>query len=140
MPSHRLTDEKSRELIEIAERWGEIAADQAYGPEGPGLDVDLAGLEEIAVTLQQALLKGFCAATTRRQAERLPETLPCPECGQECVVEQPEEQSGGPERPGGKRSSRLMRLRGGPFELAEPRCYCRSCRRSFFPSADGAED
>jgi hypothetical protein len=78
MPSHRLTDEKRRDLVEFAKGWGKIAADNAYGPEGPGLDVDLAGLEEIAVELQQALLSGFCEATTQRQAGRLKETLPCP--------------------------------------------------------------
>jgi hypothetical protein len=33
-----------------------------------------------------------------------------------------------------------MRLRRGAFDLAEPRCSCRTCRRSFFPSADGPAD
>lgn len=126
MPSHRLTDEKRRDLVEFAKGWGRIAADNAYGPEGPGLDVDLAGLEEIAVELQQALLDGFCEATTQRQAGRLPETLPCPDCGRECPAKPPDE----------TKAPRSMNLRGGSFELAEPRCYCRSCRRSFFPSAN----
>ena len=80
MPSHRLTDEKRRELVEFAEGWGKIAVDEAYGPDGPGLDVDLAGLEEIAIELQRALLSGFCASATRRQSGRLSQTLPCPEC------------------------------------------------------------
>lgn len=51
MPSHLLTDEKRRDLVEFSKGWGKIAAENAYGPEGPGLDVDLAGLEEIAVEL-----------------------------------------------------------------------------------------
>lgn len=125
MPSHQLTDEKRSELIEFAKGWGRIAADNAYGPEGPGLDVDLAGLEEIAVELQQALLGGFCEATTQRQADRLTESSPCPDCGRECCLERSDEND----------RSRPIRLRGGAFELAEPRCYCRACRRSFFPSA-----
>jgi hypothetical protein len=132
MPSHRLKDEEVRELSALVQGWGKMLAEQAYGAEGPGLDVDLAGMEELAVTMQQALLKGLCEELTRRQAERLPETQPCPDCGRECPVERPDE------RRGGKGSSRPMRLRGGCFELEEPWCYCRHCRRSFFPSADGS--
>jgi hypothetical protein len=130
MPSDRLTEEKRRELVEFALGYGKILAREAYGPQGPGLDVDLAGLEAIAVQMQQALLKGFCEATTTGQAGRLPQAQPCPDCGRECPVESPEEND----------TSRPMQLRGGSFELAEPRCYCRSCRRSFFPSAGGFAD
>jgi hypothetical protein len=130
MPSHRLTEEKRRELVEFASGYGKILAGEAYGPSGPGLDVDLAGLEEIVVALQEALLKGFCEAATTGQASQLPTVQACPECGVECPVELPE----------GNDTSRPMQLRGGSFELAEPRCYCRSCRRSFFPSAAGSAD
>jgi hypothetical protein len=136
MPSHQLKEGKRRELVELAEGWGRIAAGEAYGPDGPGLDVDLAGLEEIAVEMQRALLKGFCEVATQRQARRLPEIQPCPQCGAECQVEQPV----GHSPLDGKERSRPMQLRGGAFDLAEPRCYCRSCRRSFFPSADGVAD
>lgn len=133
MPSHRLTEEKRRELVEFAKGWGKIAADEAYGPDGPGLDVDLAGLEVIAVELQRAVLAGFCEETTRRQGGRLPETLPCPSCGEECSLTPPDEKTK-------KRGPRSMKLRGGAFRLAEPSYYCRPCRRSFFPSADGVAD
>jgi len=130
MPSFQLTDEKRRELVNLAKGWGIIAADNAYGPQGPGLDVDLAGLEVIAVELQQALLSGFCEATTQRQAGRLSETLPCPDWGRECPAKPPDE----------TKAPRSMTLRGGDFALAEPCCYCRSCRRSFFPAADRVAD
>lgn len=132
MPSHQLKDEKVQELSALAQGWGRILAEEAYGPEGPGLDVDLAGMEELAVTMQQALLKGLCEELTQRQANRLPQTQPCPDCGCECEVERPEE------KPGGREQPRCMQLRSGSFALQEPRCYCRQCRRSFFPSADGA--
>lgn len=132
MPSSRVKDERVRELAAVAEGYGKILAGEAYGPEGPGLDVDLATMEDLAVSMQEALLKGMCEALTRRQANQLPETQPCPECGSECAVEQPDPASDAQWRP--------LRLRGGSFQLAEPRCYCRPCRRSFFPSADGAED
>jgi hypothetical protein len=130
MPSHRLSEEKRRELVEFAKGWGKIAAAEAYGPEGPGLDVDLAGLEEIAVELQQGLLSGFCEETTQRQGDRLTETLPCPNCGQECS----------PRPPDMRKGPRHMTLRGGSFKLVEPRYMCKACRQSFFPSADRTAD
>jgi len=102
----------------------------------------LATMEDLAVTMQWALLKGMCETLTSKQAERLTETQPCPECGQECDVKRPSEAPS--EQPhndqDAKKKSREMKLRGGTFELAEPSCYCRSCRRSFFPSADRLED
>lgn len=130
MVAHRLSEDKRRELIDFALGYGKILAGEAYGLQGPGLDVDLAGLEDIVTQLQQALLKGFCETVTTRQAQRVAEVLPCPTCGQECAVERPKQND----------TSRAMQLRGGMFELAEPKCYCRSCRRSFFPAADGAAD
>jgi len=130
MPSHQLSEDKRRELRDFALGYGKILARQAYGPQGPGFDVDLAGLEDMAVQLQQALLQGFCETATSDQARGVPEVLPCPTCGQECPVESPQEND----------TTRTMQLRGGAFELAEPQCFCRSCRRSFFPSADGSAD
>lgn len=134
MPSPRVTDEKVQELADLAEGYGKILAGEAYGPQGPGLDVNLATIEELAVTMQQALLKGLCETLTQRQAARLPTAQACPECGSECEVEPPDETADGKSR------SRPMQLRGGVFDLEEPRCYCRQCRRSFFPSADDFAD
>ncbi len=126
MASHQLSEQKLVELAELVEGWGKIVAHEAYGEAGPSLDVDLAGIEEIAVRVTQALVKGTCEELTRQQARRVPTTLPCPDCGRECDV-QPAEAANGKTRP--------MQLRGGTFELAEPRCDCPACRRSFFPSA-----
>ena len=127
MAAHQLSEDKCRELLDLARRWGTIAANEAYGETGPGLDVDLAGLEQIALLLQKGILQGFCEQATTEQARQLTETIPCPQCGEECEV---------PESP----PQRPMTLTGGEFSLAEPQCYCRTCRRSFFPSADGAQD
>ena len=113
-------------------------AEQAYGPQGPGLDVDLSGMEELAVKMQQALLQGLCEELTQRQAERLPGTQPCPDCGDECDVRRREEMP--PDSSSKGKGHRRMQLRGGSFDLTEPEYYCRRCRRSFFPSAVGTTD
>lgn len=134
MPSHRLKDEQVQFLVELARGYGKILAGEAYGPEGPGLDVDLAGMEELACLTQQGLLEGLCETLTERQGRQLPDTVACPKCGAECSVEAPDERSDGESR------SRRMQLRGGTFQLKEPQCYCRQCRRSFFPSTDGTAD
>jgi len=135
MRSKDLKEERVRSLEQWAERLGRIAAEEAYGPDGPGLDVNLTQMEDLVVQLQRAFCKGMCEEATARQAGRLAATVPCPECGSECSVEQP----GGDEGSGGVRS-RSIQTRGGPFDLAEPRAYCRHCRRSFFPSAGGVGD
>lgn len=145
MPSHRLKDEKLQELTGLVQGWGKLLADEAYGPEGPGLDVDLTGMEELATTMQQALLVGLCEELTQRQVERLPATQPCPGCGAECEVDPLDEPSvelsdEPPDDSSGAAEPRQMRLRGGTFGLKEPRCFCRRCRRSFFPSANRAAD
>lgn len=137
MPFASLKDERVRELTALAQRYGGILADEAYGPEGPGLDVDLTTMEDLAVRMQRALLQGMCEQLTRKQAGHLPHTVPCPGCGRECEVEPPRPPDCGEKEEG---STRPMQTRGGAFELAEPRCHCRSCRRSFFPSADRAAD
>lgn len=137
MPSPRLKDEKVQELAALAQGYGKMLADRAYGPDPeeapPGLDVDLATLEDLAVTLQQALLQGMCEQLTGRQATRLPASQPCPDCGRECEVKPPP-----PDEPDWKASSRPMHTRGGAFQLADPSCYCRSCRRVPLPRAGSA--
>jgi hypothetical protein len=136
MPSNQLKDGKLTELVQMVRGWGRLAARQAYGPEGPSLDLDLAGMEKLATELQGALLEGLCEELTQGQAERLPETQPCPDCGCECEV-----QSADTSRKAGKPvEHRRMQLRGGGFTLKEPWCHCKPCRRHFFPDAPGAAD
>jgi len=151
MPTHQLKEEHVRELAGLVQGWGKLLSGEAYGPEGPGLDVDLAGMEELATIMQHALLAGFCEEMTQRQADRLPATQACPECGCECEVESFPKPAAGAEpaaaqekeqEPPDKKppEPRRMQLRHGSFALQEPSCYCRRCRRSFFPSTDGIAD
>lgn len=138
MPSHGLKEERVRELAELVQGWGKLLAGEAF-PDGPSLEVDLAGIEELTTIMQQALLKGLCEEATQRQAERLPASRACPNCGKEADVESaddPPKKDPHAKPPG----PRPMQLRHGTFELKEPRCYCRACRRYFFPSADRFAD
>ena len=126
MASHGLTQAGVDRLKELARCWGKLVAQEAYGDRGPGLDCDLAGIEEIAWAVAQGITQGTCEELTRRQARELPAAQPCPTCGQECVVAYDEANAD---------HIRPMRLRSGTFDLKEPRAFCDRCERSFFPAA-----
>jgi hypothetical protein len=125
MGSAKLKTEALAEIYELARGWGRIVAQQAFGDEGPDLDVDFATFEEIAVQAARGATAGTCEALLAQQAKQLGEEQPCPECGQMCPVRWEE---------------RRMVVRGGEFQMAEPVCYCLTCRRDFFPSASTIED
>ena len=93
MASRTLSEERLAQLTELAHGWGKIVAEEAYGENGPGLDVDLATMDDMAFEVAQALSAGVCEELTRRQAQQMPEAQPCPVCGQECLAE-PEDDSG----------------------------------------------
>ena len=117
--------EKLAELRDLARGWGKLLAGEAFGPEGPGLDVDLATMEELAMEAADAMVEGTLATLVRRQADRLGDTQACPACGSvECL----------------ERRVRPFRVRSGALELEEPVAHCSKCRRDFFPSAVRAED
>ena len=48
MTSARPSPEDVRQLRELAAQWGKVVARRAFGPEGPGLDVNLTALEGLA--------------------------------------------------------------------------------------------
>lgn len=118
---------KRAELRLRAMELGKKMALAAYGDDGPGLDVDLTAIEDLAGELSQALVAGVCEEAARRQAQRIGPVHACPGCGRECAVETPSE-------------ARPIQTRHGPFQWPEPQCYCPQCRRAFFPSADRAQD
>jgi hypothetical protein len=124
MASREARERKLKEIQEIAEGWGGIIAREAF-PDGPGLDVTLADMEEFAVAASRALVKGAVEAMTGVQAEQFGEEAPCPACGKMGPLET---------------VSRPVVVRGGDATLAEPVGHCPTCRRDFFPSAAGAED
>ena len=124
MTSTKLSEEKLRELTELAAGWGKLFAQEAF-PDKPGLDVSLEDMEEIAALATQAIVREAIGAMAEAQAQGLAPQQPCPQCGKLCDV---------------KRTSRTVAVRGGSAELQEPVARCSTCRRDFFPSASGVAD
>ena len=123
MTSKEVRERKLKEIQEVAEGWGKMIAREAF-PDGPGLDVTLADMEEYAVAASRGLVKGAVESMTATQGEQLGEEAACPTCGKMCPL---------------KRKSRPVVVRGGEAHLGEPVGYCPACRRDFFPSASRIE-
>jgi hypothetical protein len=121
MAKRKLTPEQLAAVEELARQWGKIVARNAYGQDGPGLDVDFDEMEQIAAAATRGLARGTLEHLTRQQAERLPTEVPCPTCQKSCPVET---------RP------RNVVARGATVTLREPVAHCPACRRDFFPPED----
>jgi hypothetical protein len=124
MASRKLSPEQLQAVSRLAKQWGKIIVKQAFGEQGPGLDVDFALMEEVASAAARGLTEGALEAATAQQGQLLGAKQPCPHCGKLCTVASEE---------------RPMRAKGGSVALREPKCYCPTCRRDFFPSTSGAE-
>lgn len=123
MASKAARKRKLEEIQEIAEGWGKIIAQESF-PEGPGPDVTLADMEELAMAASRALVRGAVEAMTGSQGERLGKEAPCPTCGKIGLL---------------KTAPRSMVVRGGEAVLHEPVGHCPKCRRDFFPAAAAVE-
>src|SRR5271154_4617413 len=86
MATRKPTAEDLRRIQELARGRGKIIVRQHWGEEGPGLDVDLAQMEDVAMAAVRALLSGTLEAATRQQAVQLGPVHACPECGQLCPL------------------------------------------------------
>ena len=124
MATRKLSPEELQVVSRLAKQWGKIVVKQAFGEQGPGLDVDFAQMEEVASAAARGLTEGALEAATAQQGQLMGAKQPCPQCGQLCTV-------GSDERP--------LRAKGGVVLLREPKCYCPTCRRDFFPSASRVE-
>jgi hypothetical protein len=125
MATRKLTSEDLRHIQELAHGWGKIIVRQQWGEKGPGLDVDLTQMEEVAMAAIQALLAGTLEVATQQQASPLGQEQACPECGRVCSLTQEER-------------AIVVRI-GSIFNHDEPKGHCPACRRDFFPSASAAE-
>jgi hypothetical protein len=118
MPRRTFTPEQLHELRTFAAQWGKIIARRAFGDLGPGLDVDLDAMEQIAQAAAQGLTEGTLQTCLEQQAQALGSTQPCPTCGRACPLQ---------------RENRPLAVRGGRLDQSEPVCHCPDCRRDFFP-------
>lgn len=118
MAKRKLTPEQLAAVKDLAKGWGKIVARNAYGESGPGLDVDFDEMEQIAAAATAGLVEGTLEHLAQRQAERLPDELPCPACRKQCPV---------------KKRPRRVVARGATITLQEPVAHCPACRRDFFP-------
>lgn len=121
MPTRKPSPEQLAAVKELAKQWGKAVARTAYGPGGPPLDTDFDEMEQIAAAATAGLVEGTLEHLTERQAQRLPDELPCPTCRQSCPLQ---------------RRPRPVVARGGTVTLHEPVAHCPACRRDFFPPAD----
>jgi hypothetical protein len=124
MASKEARERKLQEIQEIAAGWGKIVAREAF-PDGTGLDVTLADMEELAIAASRALVKGAVETMAGSQGEQFGKEAPCPTCGKMCPLE---------------RASRPMLVRGGDATLSEVVGHCPRCRRDFFPATAGVKD
>jgi hypothetical protein len=104
MATEVLSEQKLREIEEIAAGWGKLLARESFA-EGPGLDVSLADMEDIVARASRATVAGAVETMVADQAEQLGEQAACPGCGKICKL---------------KRKARAMAVRGGSADLDEP--------------------
>jgi hypothetical protein len=123
MARAHVSPEGLRKIRELAAHWGQIVARRAFGDQGPGLDVDLTAMEEVAQAAADGLTQGVLTTLLQQQARTLGTQQPCPDCGRLCTLAvQP----------------RQLKVRTGQLEHQEPAAYCPDCRRDFFPPTAGA--
>jgi hypothetical protein len=120
MATSKLTPQELQNIRDFAAQWGKIVGRRAFGDDGPGLDVDLTTLEQVAAAAARGLTEGTLTTLLEQQAQALPADQPCPDCGLLCSVHH---------------EPRPLTGSGSTFTYREPVCHCPACRRDFFPSA-----
>lgn len=118
MARRSFTPEQIHELRCFAAQWGKIVARRVFGEDGPGLDVDFATMEQIALAAATGVTEGTLQTLLEQQAETLGQQQPCPDCGRPCALH---------------REERTLQVQGTPLQQSEPVCHCPDCRRDFFP-------
>ena len=121
--ARKLSPQDLEQVYQLAKGWGKIVVRQQWGEQGPGLDVNLEQMEDVAMAAVRGLLAGTLEQATDQQAELLGDQQACPDCGRLCPL---------------THEDRQITTRGGPFDHHEPKAHCPACRRDFFPSTSDA--
>jgi len=99
--------------------------DRLYGPKGLPWGTRLTELEDVILAIRQTLTEAMLKQALDRQAQTSADR---PEPYRHCTGCQ------GPVEPRPEPEPRKVQTRVGEAEWDEPNCYCRKCRRAFFPS------
>ena len=118
MTQRKLSPQDLQEIRDLASRWGKIVSRHAFGEAGPGINVDLAAMEQVATAAAAGLSEGTLSTLLEHQAQLLGTEQPCPSCGRLCRV---------------GRADRPLTAHGIQLTQSEPLCHCPDCRRDFFP-------
>lgn len=118
MAPRKLSPKTLQEIRELSAQWGKIVARHAFGVAGPGTDVDLDVMEQVAAAAAAGLTEGTLSTLLEQQAHLLGTEQSCPACGRLCRVD---------------RQERPLTFRGIQLTQSEPSCHCPDCRRDFFP-------
>ena len=120
MPRRSFSPQQLQEIRDFAAQWGKIIARRACGQLGPGLDLDLDAMEQLAQAAAAGLTEGTLQTLLEQQADALGEQQPCPDCGRLCDL---------------RTHERPLHVRGARLRQTEPVGHCPDCRRDFFPPA-----
>src|SRR5277367_5261531 len=86
MATHKPTGEDLARIEDLAKRWGKVVVKEQWGDGGPGLDVDLDQMEQVAMAAVRGLLAGTLEVATGEQAQHLRDHQSCPDCGRSCPL------------------------------------------------------
>lgn len=117
MSQSKLSEQKLREIRELAAGWGKIVARRASESGEP---LDLCAMEQLAAAAAAGLTEGTLGTLLEQQAQELAPQQPCPDCGRLCPV---------------SHEGRPLVVKGASLNVHEPVCHCPDCRRDFFPPA-----
>ncbi len=117
MAARKLEAEDLKHIEELAKGWGKIIVRQQWGEQGPGLDVDLTEMEDVAMAASALCWRGPREVATQRQASQLGLNKPVPIAGR-CACSS-------------TRSDRLSCGRAARSEHHEPVAHCPACRWDF---------
>lgn len=123
MATRKPTPADLERITERAKRWGKIIVQEHWGERGPGLDINLDQMEQVALAAVRGLLAGTLEVATQQQAHALGPQHPCPDCERSCPL---------------TTEDRLLTTGEGSFEHHEPKAHCPDCRRDFFPPTGAA--
>ncbi len=72
MAKRPLSQEDLDAIVQLARKWEKIVCRQAFGEEGPGLEVDFTQMEDVAVAAMRGLLAGTACTAPRPQSQLAP--------------------------------------------------------------------